>query len=66
MADPQTPQAEPGPLAVTEPADAGRQTLERDPFTGEVQPASQAFVVGELLEDGPVGRAFQALVVAPR
>ena len=50
-------EGEPGPraLAVAEPADPGRQALERDPRLGHLDPAMQAGVVGEQLEDGPIG-----------
>ena len=43
------------PLAVAEPADPGRQALERDARLGHRDPAAQAGVVGEELEDGAVG-----------
>ncbi len=46
--------AEAGPLAVAEPADAGRQALELDLGPGLADPAGQGLVLGELLEDGLV------------
>ena len=42
------------PLAVAEPADPRRQSLERDAILGHVDPAAQPGVVGEELEDGAV------------
>ena len=50
-------EGEPGPrpLAVAEPADPGGQALERDARLGHLDPAPKAGVVGEELEDGPVG-----------
>ena len=49
--------ARPGlrPLAVAEPADPRRQALERDARLGHRDPAAQTGVVGEQLEDGPIG-----------
>ena len=41
-------------LAVAEPADPGRQALERDARLGHRDPAMQAGVVGEELQDGPI------------
>ncbi len=38
-----------GPVAVAEPADAGRQALERDPLRCELEPALEERVVGEQL-----------------
>ena len=43
------------PLPVAEPADPGRQALERDARFGHLDPAAQPVVVGEELEDRPVG-----------
>ena len=48
-------QAEPVALAVAEPADARRQALEGDPLAGQLDPAGERLVVGELLEHGAVG-----------
>ena len=42
-------------LAVSEPADPRRQPLERHPLTGQLDPAVQALVVGELFQGGAVG-----------
>ena len=47
----------PGPLAVAEPADPRRQPLERDARLGHLDPALQAGVLGEQLEDRAVGPA---------
>ena len=44
------------PLAVAEPADPGGQALERDALLGHRDPAVEAGVVGEQLEDG-LGRS---------
>ncbi len=44
------------PLPVAEPADPGRQPLVRNARLGHLDPAAEAGVVGEELEDGPVGR----------
>ena len=49
------PQAESVTLAVAEPADAGREPLERDPLTRHADPAVERLVVGELLDHRPVG-----------
>ena len=48
-------QPEPVSLPVAEPADPRRQALERDTLAGHRDPAVQTFVVGELVEHGPVG-----------
>ena len=48
-------EAGPRPLAVAEPADPRRQALERDARLGHLDPAAQPGVVGEELEDRPVG-----------
>ena len=39
-------------LAIPEPADPRRKTLERDPLAGHLDPAVQVVVVGELVEHG--------------
>ena len=44
-----------GALAVAEPADPGRQTLELDALAREPQPAVQVVVVGQRLHDRAVG-----------
>ena len=44
----------PGPLAVAEPADACRQSLDRHLLRGKAQPALEALVVGEELGEGRV------------
>ena len=46
--------AEAGPLAVAEPADAGRQALELDLAASLADPAGQGLVLREFLEDGLV------------
>src|SRR6187401_1145664 len=43
------------PLAVAEPADPGGEALERHTLLGHRDPAMEPGVVGEELEDGPVG-----------
>ena len=43
------------PLAVAEPADPGGQALERDARLGHRDPAREAGIVGEELEDGAIG-----------
>src|SRR4029078_5031742 len=42
------------PLAVPEPADPGGQALERDLLLGHRQPAAEALVLWEELQDRPV------------
>ena len=42
-------------IAVAEPEDAGRQSLERHAFAGQTDPAAQRLVVGEHLERGAIG-----------
>src|SRR5690606_15203641 len=49
------PFAGPVAFAVAEPADAGGQALEVDAFTGHADPAGQRLVLGEEVEDRPVG-----------
>ena len=44
-----------GPLAVAEPADPGRQALERHPRLGHLDPAPEPGVVREQVEDRLVG-----------
>ena len=48
-------QAEPRPLPVSRPADPRRQALVGDPLLGQLDPAPQRLVVGDLLEHRPVG-----------
>src|SRR5262249_10935689 len=48
-------QAELGALAVTEPTDAGRQSLELHFFPSQVNPAGQRRFLRESWENGPVG-----------
>ncbi len=50
---------EPGarPVAETEPADAGREPLERDPFRCQLEPALEQLVVGEELAQRLVDRS---------
>ena len=45
----------PRPLAVAEPADPRRQSLERDALLGERDPACERRVAGEQLEDRAIG-----------
>ena len=45
----------PGPLAVAQPADPRRQALERNALAGHRQPALEIRLVGEQLEQRPVG-----------
>ena len=54
----------PRPLAVAEPADPGRQALERHALLGHRDPAPQAGVVGEELEDG-LGRSARMSAGSP-
>src|SRR5690348_453909 len=42
-------------FAVTQPADAGRQPLELDLFSRQLQPTVEMFVFGEQFDDGAVG-----------
>src|SRR3954469_19740325 len=42
-------------LAVAKPADAGRQSLERDLLASRLDPAAQALIVPEHLEHGTIG-----------
>ena len=49
------PFARPLPFPVAEPADPGRQALGRDTLAGHGQPAAQAGVVAEHVQDGVVG-----------
>src|ERR687893_750200 len=44
------------PVAVAEPADAGREALEGDPLAGELDPAPDVVLVAEQVEHRPVGR----------
>jgi hypothetical protein len=39
-----------GAIALTQPADAGRQSLEGDPLGRDRQPALQQLIVGECLD----------------
>src|SRR6185436_14559576 len=45
-----------GPVAVAEPADPGRETLEFHPLLGELDPPPEIGIVLHDLEDAPVGR----------
>ena len=54
------------PLAVAEPADPGRQALERDARLGHLDPAAQARVVREQLEDRAVRAEDVRRVAAER
>lgn len=49
------PQARPVPFAVAEPADAGRQPLERHRASGQREPSGEMLVLGEQFEHGPIG-----------
>ena len=42
-------------LAVAEPADPGRQTLERDSLAGHLEPAVEPVLVREQLDQGAIG-----------
>ena len=44
-------------IAVAEPEDSRRQSLERDALAGQPNPAAQRLVVGEHLERGAIGDA---------
>ena len=46
--------AGPGALPVAEPADPGRQALERYPRLGHRDPSLKRFVLGEQLQDRPI------------
>ena len=46
----------PGPPAVTQPADPGRQALEGDARLGHLDPPPQPGIVREELEDGTIGQ----------
>src|SRR5208337_4614435 len=48
-------QAELRALAITEPADAARQSLELDPLAREIDPATEDFVLGKHLQHQIVG-----------
>ena len=58
--------ADPGPLAEAQPADPGREALKGDPVGRQADPPVQRLVVGELLEDGPVGGADVGRVAGQR
>lgn len=58
--------ARPVAFAVAEPADAGRQALEVDAFTGQLDPAGQRLVLREEVEDGAVGAVDVAWVAGQR
>ena len=49
-------------LAISQPADARRQSLERDFLARHLQPALQMIVFGEQFHDGFVGRVNIFLV----
>ena len=53
-------------LAVPQPADPRRQPLERHALTGHRDPPAQPLVVGEQLEDRPVGRGDVGRVAGER
>ena len=49
-------ESEPGPLAVSEPADARRQSLEMYPLLSQADPARQAGIFRKQAQDQFVGR----------
>src|SRR3989449_5075411 len=55
-----------GTLALSQPADAGGQSLEGDTLPGEPDPARQVLVLGEQLAHQAVGTADNVLVAAHR
>src|SRR5699024_11938467 len=55
-----------GPLTLTEPADPSGQPLEGDPFPRHVDPPGQVFVVGEQIEDRPVGTGYVGGIAGQR